>query len=68
MVVIHVLESVYTLSLCRKHRTPFFVGVSLSFSPQQFPYIRAVQLDCVHSMNLGTLELAQSTDRIHTYL
>lgn len=27
MVTVHVLESFYTLSLCRKHRTPFLVGV-----------------------------------------
>jgi hypothetical protein len=26
--VAHVLESIYTFSLCKRHRTPFFVGVS----------------------------------------
>ncbi len=28
MVTVHVLETFYTISLCRKHRTPFLVGVS----------------------------------------
>jgi len=30
--VAHALEGVYTLSLCKKHRTPLLVGVSLCFT------------------------------------
>ncbi|KAJ3486902.1 hypothetical protein NLI96_g3902 [Meripilus lineatus] len=38
MVTVHVLESFYTLSLCRKHRTPFLVGTGYVIGTLVFGY------------------------------
>lgn len=51
MAVVHVLESFYTLSLCRKHRTPFLVGVS----PSQF--VVSFCTAYIPNFNLGEVHL-----------